>query len=280
MSNLAKMIKYEFKDSYKRVLMFCGLNLVGFALIGLLILMSNTDFFLTVFGIILFIIAYLTVLVILLISSIGLIYNIYQSINKKLFTNEGYLTFCLPVSADSIILSKLIVNVIWIIVYCLSVLAGAFFMMLLIEFKDLTSILESIYISVNLSSINGWTVVMIFFYIIIGIFAISITILYVFTILAYLNSGSFKKHKGFLFVVIYFLTSDIITTILILISQFAAFGIAYNYRYDKYVFDFGNNLLEGYYVVNFTSLIVYAGAAVGLYFLVRYLLKKKIELIQ
>lgn len=280
MSSLGKMIKFEIKDSYKRVLMFCGLNLVSFAFIALLILMSSTDFFQSVLGIILFIIAYLTVIVILLISSIGLIYNIYQSINKKLFTNEGYLTFCLPVSTDSIILSKLIVNVLWIIVYLFSVIVGVFFMMLLIEFKNLTSILESIYISINLSSIDGWTVVMFFFYIIIGIIAICITILYVFTILAYLNSGSFKKHKGFLFVVIYFLTSDIITTILILISQFAAFGIAYNYQYDKYIFDFGANLLEGYYVVNFTSLIVYAGAATGLYFLVRYLLKKKIELIQ
>ena len=71
MTYLGKMIKFEIKDSYKRVLMFCGLNLVSFAFIALLILMSSTDFFQSVFGIILFIIAYLTVIVILLISSIG-----------------------------------------------------------------------------------------------------------------------------------------------------------------------------------------------------------------
>lgn len=101
---LGKLIKYEFKATGRTFLpMFGALLAVSIVSRLFLSLRLGTP---SVIGIMLSVILIISVFVITLIITL-------QRFYKNLLTNEGYLMFTLPVTADSIIWSKLIVASVW-----------------------------------------------------------------------------------------------------------------------------------------------------------------------
>lgn len=123
---LGKLIKYEFKGTARLYLPF-------FALLVLLTVVNRFSlrFSLehsaairipTVLAMMLYIIAVIAIFVIAMVATV-------QRFYKNFMTDEGYLMFTLPVSQDSLILSKLIVATIWNIFSVLIAMLSLFFLM-------------------------------------------------------------------------------------------------------------------------------------------------------
>ena len=97
---LKKLIKNEFKESYKEMLILYGISLVAAIAFACLILLKEFD---------LLIISILPLVGIVISIEIFLAININRSFNKRLFSKEGYLTLSIPVKISKILLSKYLV---------------------------------------------------------------------------------------------------------------------------------------------------------------------------
>lgn len=117
----AKLLKHEFRAVGKTILTLSIAALVAAGIGSLLLHLTITNleqnsselvsllYILIIFGIYLGLIAYV----------IGSIILLYYRFYKSKFTDEGYLTFTLPVSTHQILLSSIVNNLIWIaIIYC------------------------------------------------------------------------------------------------------------------------------------------------------------------
>ena len=285
MRDIKLMIKHTFKESYKSMLILNGVLLGSMFLISLFILIVNEAFLLTPFGSFFIVMGAILIVVLIYAAIIGIIYTVYKTMNQKLFTNEGYLTFTLPVSVDSIIISKIVVNLIWIFVLIITTILG---FLLIIGSATLKNMEDIITIGTMLkqfletlklnSEIEFVEIIALFFNLLLYLIISILSLLFFFNVLAFVNTGTLKKGKSVLAIIMYIFGIELFTMILMLIAQFAAVGIAYDYNLSKYVFAFGN-LTNGAYLINFTALIVYGGSMVGLYMLAKFILKKKIELL-
>ncbi len=128
---LGKLFKYE-NRAISKILMPLSIAVILLSLFGALLLKSNFLFESFYSQESLFSEAIMGGSTLLIIGSIVAIisanfiavYLIMQRYYKNLFTDEGYLTFTLPVKQSQIILSKLFTGVIWTIIIALCTLAG------------------------------------------------------------------------------------------------------------------------------------------------------------
>lgn len=124
---MGKILKHDFKNSYKEFLIMCAAIIIMSILLGITCLFDLNSFLGRVFFM-----SSMT-FYILIITAVGILWIVYiiNSINKKFFTREGYLTFTTPISIDKLIISKILVNFIWFIVvmvtFFISVLIIVFF---------------------------------------------------------------------------------------------------------------------------------------------------------
>ncbi len=280
---MALLLKHGLKETAKEMIIACSLMVGAFLLISLIILIANIQFLNSVAGTIIMIITIIFIACAIIASGIMLLLTIIKTINQKLFTNEGYLTFTLPISIDKLIISKIIVNLIWILFYIMSVYIGVVLMFLICANKlfDVATLGE---VAVLVSDIGASLLSMDFatFISVIGvIITIALTsiteLLLLFVCLALANSSSKSKNKTVFAVIIYMLISGTIFSILEVIYMLFGFGFGYDINGNfKLGFGFTNNMIA--YTFNFASYIVLCGAIVGFYFLGRYLLKNKLEL--
>ena len=122
---LKKLIKNEFKENYKEMLVLYGISLIAFCLLGLFIRLDMFEF--------------LTILVIPAVGSmycimIFIFININRSFNKKLFSKEGYLTFSLPVKMGNLLFSKYLSNIIWMFASFIVLLIDVVFLLIFAVF--------------------------------------------------------------------------------------------------------------------------------------------------
>ncbi len=118
---LGKLIKYEFKATYKT---FLSLIIAYIVISGLLrLVMFNTSDFI--------VITIITALISIAFQGISMVVSIYPIIlsigrfRKNLLGDEGYLMNTLPVRTSSLIFSKFIASVVWFIVsFAVSLVSG------------------------------------------------------------------------------------------------------------------------------------------------------------
>ena len=121
---MRKLMKYELRCTGRIMLSIYALTLLLGGLCALFYALSSryeSDFVAIFNGVLIFVFI-LSVIAALVLSGVIMVYRFY----KNLMTDEGYLTFTLPVSTHAILLSKLLTAVIWSVSTVLCALSSVF----------------------------------------------------------------------------------------------------------------------------------------------------------
>ena len=281
---MIKILKHDFKNSYKEFLIMSAALLVMSIFFAITTLLNLSS----VLGIILFMTAFSFYSILLTAICILWIIFIINSINKKFFSKEGYLTFTTPVSVDKLIISKILVNFTWFIVilmtFCIS--------FLIIVFIATSGDLEIFNVLFHFTKELFKEPLLIFTSLVkIILYVLSVLITLFFT-LAFLSSINVRKARS---VITLFIFSSILSVGDLIISLFSIYsvGIGYNVETFKNVicFQYGYltpgigvmlpfNDIESIVIMyfSFNQFLGMLAYIVGLYFITRYLMTKKLEL--
>lgn len=126
---LGKLIKHEWKST-ARLLLPLNLLIIGFSIIGRILLGFNVFKKFEEIGIILLISYILFLVVCAVVTYIFIIYRFY----KNHFTDEGYLMFTLPAKPYELILSKLILAFGWLMINMVVITAS---IILLVSYRGM-----------------------------------------------------------------------------------------------------------------------------------------------
>ncbi len=119
---LGKLLKYEFKATARVMLPFLG-GLLAIALAANLgIRLIDSSRLATIIGAFVVVAYFLAICAIGVVTLVLLVYRFYRGF----LSDEGYLTFSLPVSVHTQLWSKLIVSAIWIIVAFIALVLSVF----------------------------------------------------------------------------------------------------------------------------------------------------------
>lgn len=201
---LSKLLKYEFKNTYKT------LSLIYLISISIAIITRIFNFIsdkVTFLKVIVGFIDLLAILVIISLPIMTFIYTIFRYY-KTMVKDEGYLTHTLPVSKNSLVLSKLIVSVTSLI---LSVIVSIIVALISFDVWDkVTPIFKSL-----INEINSYSQFIIPIYLVI----LLVSLVYMFTLIyTSISYGQKKRDNKGLFSVIYGIAIYNITQIFSLIS--------------------------------------------------------------
>ena len=264
--------------------MFAGL--IGLSiLMGIVLLIDVKNIFSVMIMVTLFVFYYFAF------AAIGIMWIIcvIQSFNKKFFTKEGYLTFTTPISIDSLIISKLIVNFIWflltVVAYIISFLILFFSATRGQLFREMFDFIIQI-----VQSCFNYPVVFITSIVKVIIYVVSLMLTLFFT-LSILNSGKVRKGRVLLTLLIYGSILSISSLIISIISiptvglaitenSHCAItaGFGWTMPYMGITIPFENSYSMGVVYFNFVYVFLQIGYIVGLYFLSRKLVVSKLEL--
>jgi hypothetical protein len=276
MADIKKMIKQSFKETYKKMFLMNGFLLASFILLGIMISIMNSSFIKSSLGMLIIISFFVLSIVMMICSSIFILHTMYNSIYQKLFTNEGYLTFTLPVSVESLIISRVVCNIVWCIFNVIVILIGYFIVFFIVTVKDFHDVIQ-IFNGIDFSGFRLIDAIRLIYYSILAILFLATIILMIISGLAFSHSGTLKKGKSALAVFLYILVYNIYSTIIGILNTFLGFGIAIDFNTDKLIFAFGDSF-KNYYAINFTFIITAALSLIGFYYLAKFMLKRKIEL--
>ena len=111
--NFGLLLKHCLKESWRGVIIGNASFVVGFILLSLFIRVVSGEFLLSRIGTIVIVSMATIVYALLFVGICFVIVSVVKLFYQKLFTDEGYLTFTLPVSIDELLLSRLLTNIIW-----------------------------------------------------------------------------------------------------------------------------------------------------------------------
>ena len=187
---LGKLLKYEIKHS-ARYTAAIYLATLSFAAISVIALLLNSTWLGVMSCFMLYIAGFASVIVTL----VSVIKNFYDTLYGK----QGYLTFTLPVKCSTILLSKLIVSVLWIIVGFL-VMAATFFVIFLYAKDKSAGMFDSFMDAFAISGIAEYIpsgLVIIQALLVVAILALLTVVTYVgyvFFVVTVANTGKFQSH--------------------------------------------------------------------------------------
>lgn len=278
--NLGKLLKHSLKETWKGVLIADICLFGAYILEGLLVLFLGDALFESAAAIVIFGIVVMTVGIVNLGAFALLIYYLFKTINQKLFTNEGYLTFTLPVNVDELILSRIITNLIYIIsVFVVSIL-GSLFVNIMASIKDIMAAALSGNSIINYGEMVPTSNVNPLYYIG-NYFESFLNIIYYLTAfimsLAIINSSSSSKNRTFLAFVL-FIGIAIGTSVIQSLLSLMSFGIGINSANAiKFGFGYKNDIVA--YAFDIPNLVLLIGLIIGFYIITRKLLSKRLELL-
>lgn len=205
------------------------------------------------------------------------VFLIMQRYYRNLFTDEGYLTFTLPVTPVQIILSKLFTAIIWSVIIVLCTIAGVFIFVVFgtsssfINYEVIDAIKEVWHqiASVELISLLDWFL-FIFEFILMGIVSMVTSFLLIYLSIT-LGSQIAKKHKILASVGMYFVISSVVSTVesiimaMIMILNFGSLEAEPTSLFEMYL------LFIGAIVVNLIVSVVY-------FFVNKYVLTNKLNI--
>ena len=265
------LMKYAIKDSWKGIIIGNGAFIVGTLFLSVLVRILSVTFMTSAFGAFLITSLFFGVGLIFLTGVCLVIANLFKTLYQKLFTNEGYLTFTLPVTTDELIFSRILTNFLWAttttIATVLSVMLGALIM------ADKIAVLDIFYLIVTLLGDNiGMIIAQA------AMWLVSYIIDVLIILLSLAISRSAMKEKGrnviaILIALLMFYAVSLITQA----TEFIGIGWAINVS-GEIVFSVFHNNNGLAYVFNIIAFVADCGIAVGLYFATRYMLANKLEL--
>lgn len=189
---LGKLLKYEFKATM-RIFIPIYIALMAVALVNRIFRMGGIRFG---YGI-------STTILVVLFMTLGVItlVMIVQQFEKNLLGDEGYLMFTLPVKTESLMFSKIIISIVWMILS--GIVAGITGFILVGTFeglKDIISNWDVIWAEISSISINGREVTVNPLFVIgsLGITAILIyasNVLQIYLALAIAQLPKLSKHR-------------------------------------------------------------------------------------
>lgn len=129
---LGKLIKHEFRAA-SRFLLPIHLLLIAACFIGRFVFQMSLSYDLPNFVLIIFIIFYVSVLIIVpFITQILIVIRYY----KNLYTDEGYLTFTLPATRGQLLFSKGLIAFVWSLLDFIAVVIGSAILILIPTITD------------------------------------------------------------------------------------------------------------------------------------------------
>lgn len=200
---------------------------------------------------------------------------ILQRFRRNLFSNEGYLTFTLPVKPRDILLSKLFSASLWFLIVLISVTIGAFIFAVFGTSKEfinydvlnfISEVFDFLYQDGELASFTTAFLIEYLIYMLISIptgillFYLSIT----------LGNQIAKKHKVFAAIGMFFAISAVFSMIQSLFETIFLY------------IPFSGGYIEDYnffsYLLFIPMIIVSIGAGIGFYFIIKYIIKNHLNL--
>lgn len=261
---LGKLIKHEWK-AVGKVLAIMNVALILMAIIGKIMLsmemLQKAEPMESIFT------AWLGGYIISVVA-VGVGTHIYLAVRfyKNMYTDEGYLSFTLPVKPWEHIFAKTLVSSIWILINGVAIVGS---IIILVTYKGMgTELLHGCNLLIEIVAKNGiygvWKVVQVIITIVLS--SVSIALTYYFSI----SMGQlFNSHKMLASVVIYFVTNNVLR----IVSTMFGMGIMFVTlaQIETETISFYNNMLgfemsEGIVVT------------VGFWLIVNFIMNKKLNL--
>lgn len=277
---MRQFLKYELKYGWKDFLLSYLLIIGSIIVLGIFILIvkdsgTTTDFQALLYSNIIMII------VGAIIASITLfIINLVKSLYNDIFSDTGYLTLSIPQPVEKLLLSKIVSNLIWVFLYIVCAIVGVIILTLTLT-SSISSLFEDLQMMLEELKFFGPGIP---FYLITYIVDILVTFVLLLLSFTLVNLGKMKKAKVVMGILIYMGCSYVLS-----IFQSAVGLLSFGLVLDGtggLDFTSGSNsggfIMSGFnefaYALNIPMLIFNLGICVGLFFLVRYLIKNYLEL--
>lgn len=272
---LKKLLKHELKSSWMEMVIVNGAVLVISLLFALMVNVVSSSMTFLAMGLGSIFILYF-VQVVLLVS------NIIRSLNKKMFTNEGYLTFTLPVTIRELLVSKILINIFWTFVTSFMILLSMFIMgVLMTQTFNLTFIYFD---AIEFVYKNFLPVLLMMVSFLIGAAFFIVVVIGVLTIL---NTGKMKKHKLLLGILIFYAFSTIhswVEQFLVIIPYSlyinpvdGGWFIGPSYTIYSMIFN-PDMLINGTPILSFNSILIQLVLIVGIFVFSEKMIKNHLEL--
>ncbi|MBS5843899.1 MAG: hypothetical protein KIC77_10535 [Clostridiales bacterium] len=282
---LKKLLKYDMKSMVHLLvplsIAVVGTTIAGTAALRIMQTIDNTknaSWILTSALALIFVSTILALLAFSVFSEILIMYRYYT----HLFTDEGYLTFTLPVKTSSILNSKLINALIWSVYTVLVVFFCIFLYVIfgtaeegLINSKIFTEIKNALELLTQ--TYSAWVILK---YIVEIVVIFIISLLYgVLSIYLALTIGSIiaKKHKILAAIGIYYGLNTVMSIFVMIVNFIFTFTVANSYQ-DSYSSNYEiaiDRVFDISFFINAASFLVFSIVA---YFVTRHLLKNKLNL--
>lgn len=282
---LKKLLKYDMKSMVHLLvplsIAVVGTTIAGTAALRIMQTIDNTknaSWILTSALALIFVSTILALLAFSVFSEILIMYRYYT----HLFTDEGYLTFILPVKTSSILNSKLINALIWSVYTVLVVFFCIFLYVIfgtaeegLINSKIFTEIKNALELLTQ--TYSAWVILK---YIVEIVVIFIISLLYgVLSIYLALTIGSIiaKKHKILAAIGIYYGLNTVMSIFVMIVNFIFTFTVANSYQ-DSYSSNYEiaiDRVFDISFFINAASFLVFSIVA---YFVTRHLLKNKLNL--
>ncbi len=262
-----KLLKYDFL-SYIRKLLPVELILLGVSILTRIIMFFENDSIAYELVFSSAILAYIVSMTVCMISAFS---SVITRFYRNMFTNEGYLSFTLPVSVSQHLISKLISSVCVILITVVNV----FVSFLIVTSGELTvEIFKAADYLLNMA--KDYTGANYVFYIIefvlmafVGTIS-SILLFYACICVGHLSKKNKIRSAFLAYFALYFVT-EIVETVLMVI--FTETGL-----YDKCMVAFMNDMLAGVHLLVWISLFATVILCSVYYFVCSYIMKKKLNL--
>ncbi|MFR1518983.1 MAG: hypothetical protein ACLSVG_09490 [Clostridia bacterium] len=276
---LKKLLKYDTK-SIARLIVPLSIAVVVTTIAGTASLRimrnintgTNASWILTSTLTILFISTILALVAFCIFSEILIMYRYYTN----LFTDEGYLTFTLPVKTSSILKSKVISAMIW---SAYTLLIALFCVFLYVSFGTAeeglinTRIFADLKETLHLLTVeySAWTIVK---YVVEILLFFIVSLLYsTLSIYLALTIGSIiaKKHKILAAIGIYYAINTVMGIFTMIINSIFAFTNVYRFNYELSI----DNVFDIAFFINVGAFLIFSAAS---YFITKHFLKNKLNL--
>ena len=275
------LLKHAIKETWKGVLIACIAIFASYLIEAGFILIVGQSM---IENYALFIIYAMLVMFAEIINLAGLVillYYIYKTINQKMFTNEGYLTFTLPVTTDELILSRIVTNLIYIAIVLIVTILGNTVTSLALSAREIaealangTSIIDSNAL-VPTSNVNPLYYIGKYLDYLLSIVFYLVTFIMSLSIVHSSSSGKSRKFVAFVLFVGILIGVSIVRSLLNLAP--CGFGLT-NENVIKFGIGYRNNSIVSY-PIDFFNIALTVGLTIGFYFISRKLLSKRLELL-
>ena len=196
---MRQFLKYELKNNWKSFL-FTYLVIIGaFILLSIFILIEKSNIESSEFGIILFMNLIFLVGGAMIMGAILFSINLVKSFYNSIYSDEGYLTLSFPKTTHSLLLSKIIINFLWVIGLFVSVIIGIIIVGI-VGSGSVNSLFDALYDIINYAENSLYLLP---FHILSGLIAIALSFVLMLLSFTLINMGGIKKAKLVLGLLIY-----------------------------------------------------------------------------